>query len=375
MKIKILHSADNHLMDRHLTRIDRADDFRAGMRQFVDKAIELKVNAGILAGDVFNNRRPSPANVQFMAQMHERLKQANIPVYCVRGNHDYTDPNWVTALFAESDAKAGFLGSDYRRYEIPCGEGQISILCLPYMPKDELLAYFKNNPQKADVVVWHGAIKEMTGFPMDSAVSLDELPVNRFRYWALGDIHKRTVVERDGSVLCYPGPTEMCSKDEDLEKSVTLVSIGLTGSVEIEHIPIKTRAMRCYRFTTEEDLENALVELAEIKKTAPNVMVFVRYNRGIPRVFARLSALLDPDKAIIRAEPFNPLAADINEVKKFDAEHCLKPEDFLGEFITPGTELYTLAKALINPEADAKDLVSDYVFKAIQNYENKINKN
>ena len=93
--VRLLHFADLHLGIENYGRIDPATglhtrfaDFVRSFRFVVDLALEERVDAALLAGDVYKTPSPNPTwQREFATQLH-RLHEASIPIVLVVGNHD-----------------------------------------------------------------------------------------------------------------------------------------------------------------------------------------------------------------------------------------------------------------------------------------------
>ena len=93
--MRLLHFADLHLGIENYGRIDPATglhtrfaDFVRSFRFVVDLALEERVDAALLAGDVYKTPSPNPTwQREFATQLH-RLHEASIPIVLVVGNHD-----------------------------------------------------------------------------------------------------------------------------------------------------------------------------------------------------------------------------------------------------------------------------------------------
>jgi hypothetical protein len=92
--VRLLHTADLHL---GLTRYghptasggnSRIDDFALTLDHIADVAIEQKVAAVVVAGDLFNTRREGPQERNAFARFARRLQAAGIALIIVPGNHD-----------------------------------------------------------------------------------------------------------------------------------------------------------------------------------------------------------------------------------------------------------------------------------------------
>ena len=101
---KFLHAADIHL-DSPLKGLDRyegcpSDEIRGATRRALDNlvklAIEEEVAFVLIAGDVYDGDwKDHNTGLWFVRQM-ARLRDARIPVFLIRGNHDAQ--NKMTAL-------------------------------------------------------------------------------------------------------------------------------------------------------------------------------------------------------------------------------------------------------------------------------------
>ncbi len=66
----------------------------AAFNRIIDLAIEHKVDFVVIAGDVFDDTRPSYSDFSLFVSGMERLNESAIPVYFINGNHDpYTSWN------------------------------------------------------------------------------------------------------------------------------------------------------------------------------------------------------------------------------------------------------------------------------------------
>jgi DNA repair exonuclease SbcCD nuclease subunit len=75
-----------HCADLHIGSGDIAEGVNC-LHRMVDEVIGSKADALLIAGDLFDRVVTRPA-VEAAVHAFMRLKRANIPVYCVDGNHD-----------------------------------------------------------------------------------------------------------------------------------------------------------------------------------------------------------------------------------------------------------------------------------------------
>ena len=94
--MKIVHLADTHLGYRALPGIQdpneginqrQADVFQT-WREAIEKAVELKPDAVIHAGDLFDSSRPAPRSLAEALDGFALLRDAGIPAVVIAGNHE-----------------------------------------------------------------------------------------------------------------------------------------------------------------------------------------------------------------------------------------------------------------------------------------------
>ncbi len=104
--MQFLHLADIHLGKQQYNSSDRFDDFSHAFRRAMDLGIENRVDAIVIAGDLFDKATVEPLSYIQAAKTLSRARQAGIPVIAVEGNHDtyfrYRNQiSWLDALAHE----------------------------------------------------------------------------------------------------------------------------------------------------------------------------------------------------------------------------------------------------------------------------------
>lgn len=96
MPFRFIHTADIHL-DSPLRSLamrnpDLAgligDSTRQALAVIIDLCIDERVEALVIAGDLYDGEQTSMKTARFLAAQMGRLHEAGIAVYKVRGNHD-----------------------------------------------------------------------------------------------------------------------------------------------------------------------------------------------------------------------------------------------------------------------------------------------
>jgi DNA repair exonuclease SbcCD nuclease subunit len=352
---KIIHTADNHLRVSQFSRSSRGEDFSKAFLDVVHTAIRRKAGVILVAGDLLDSTRPSPKIIEFLKTVDTLACANGVLILVTSGNHDLTDPHWAKIAGVESRRECGLRIIDNELVTLPNG---LTVYGQPFVPKEKL-AEIRDTLPKADILMFHGMIAELTdGFKSESAIPIAMLPCERYQFIALGDIHHRKYTRVDGCLVGYPGSTELCEAGEEDAKTVTEVTFDngkLVG--EPEFLPVKTRQVLRFFLNTEDDVENALIQ-AETQKSAEPIVLF-EYNAKLTTVPQRFAARLDPTKVLLRPYPMmrDPKVKGLGN----DVRDNLPLVAFLDKFLPPGTAIHTLGAALLLPSANAVELVDRYI--------------
>jgi DNA repair exonuclease SbcCD nuclease subunit len=242
LAFRFVHAADIHL-DSPLRSLALRDPAlaeliggatRRALVNVVDLCLEEQVDALLLAGDLYDGDQTSMKTARFFADQMHRLDQAGTKVFIVKGNHDAASK--ITKQLTLPENVHVFGGrAEFVEIEPACG-APVAIHGLSFAePKApaSLLPRFK--PPVAGAVnigVMHTSLSGSEGHDDYAPCSVAELQASGFRYWALGHIHKRSVVSGSCTVV-MPGNPQGRDINEAGPKSATLVTIGDDGSVEI----------------------------------------------------------------------------------------------------------------------------------------------
>ncbi len=88
MAIRFLHAADVHLGYKQYNSHERYNDFGRAFEHLVDDALARRVDFLLLAGDLFHERSIEPRTLLQAVTHLKRLRDANIRVIAVEGNHE-----------------------------------------------------------------------------------------------------------------------------------------------------------------------------------------------------------------------------------------------------------------------------------------------
>ncbi len=232
--MKFAHLADSHLGYRQYGLLERENDFYDVFDKCVDKIIEEECDFVIHAGDLFEFAKPSPNALLRFQKAFLRLKEANIPVYAIAGNHDSVRRKGAVPpqiLFKD-------LGLILLSPNNPMTSFNGVLICgMPYMPKSNkpsLLEKYKLFEAEAknhivSILVAHQSIDKY--LPFNPELEIGDLPDN-FDYYAMGHIHNYINDAYGKGRLVYPGSSEIWKSDEVGDyskkgKGFAIVEIGV----------------------------------------------------------------------------------------------------------------------------------------------------
>lgn len=371
---KLMHIGDSHLRDAQFARRDRSQDFFQALMWCIDYAATNDIDAIMHTGDIIDQTRPSSNVIKQLRVINERLKELQLTMFVISGNHDATKPHWIDVIRDREDTGPGIRLIDNQQVELYPGKlpepkfemgmprTTLKIHGLPFMSKDQLLEILPEC--EADVVMWHGTVEEFIGFPSETAVRMDELVINmhqRTKLLALGDIHVTEFFEEAGKVVGYCGSTEFCNADRDkTDKFAVIHTFAGDGELEYqgrENIPIPTREIIAVRVMGEDDMESA-IQLIRNSRTE-NPIVFCKFNIEMKDAVGRLKRVLKSDKAIFRSKPFAvPRAPTGNQEVDVDE---MDIADFLYMFLPENSDTYEMAEKLLNPKIHVLDTIDEFI--------------
>jgi exonuclease SbcD len=239
--IKILHTADVHLDSPLRSLALRNSDLRdavaaasrSAFRGLVDFAISEQLSAVLISGDLFDGKERSARTGAFLMAELDRLGDAGIKVFYIKGNHDAENP--ITGTL---DLPAHVHAFDARGGMEPLTD-DIVIHGVSFADRhapDSLLPRFKPPvPGAVNIAMLHSSLGGAVGHDIYAPCSLADLAGMGFDYWALGHIHKRQV-HSAAPWIVMPGTPQGRDIGESGPKSATLLTID-QGRIDISEVP------------------------------------------------------------------------------------------------------------------------------------------
>jgi DNA repair exonuclease SbcCD nuclease subunit len=231
-----IHAADIHL-DSPLHKLDAYEGSpkeelrhatRRAFENLVNLAIDEDVDFLLIAGDLYDGDWKDYNTGLYLVSQLRKLREAEIPVLIVAGNHDAASkitktlrlPDGVT-MFASNKAET----TELKRIGVAVHGRSFSSAATT---KNLAKTYPSPVPGCFNIGLLHTSLNGREGHEPYAPCSLDDLQSKGYNYWALGHAHQREVVLEDPVVL-FSGNTQGRHVRECGPKGCVLVTVDDSG--------------------------------------------------------------------------------------------------------------------------------------------------
>ena len=306
--MRFIHTSDWHL-GRLFNQASLYDDQAYVLQQILAYAIEYKVEAILLSGDIYDRSSPPIQAIQLFDQFLEQLNSAGIRMIMISGNHDSA----VRVGFAAHALERGgiFIKSDLADAVKPVlierAQGKaIHLYGLPYIDPEYVNAFYQLDPATHSYQEAHQFVLDQIPLQADSvnillahcfidgaAISESERQLSvggatavaadtfkSFDYVALGHMHGEQSrsyehIRYSGSILKYS------FSEEKHRKAVTLIEVDEEGAVSWHSLAL--RPLREVR-----TVEGMFADILAAAKIDPQANDYIRV------ILHDTAALLEP---------------------------------------------------------------------------------
>ncbi len=318
--LRFVHTGDLHL-DSPFQGIAQAaperivtalrDATLRSWERIVGLAIEERVDAVLVAGDVFEGaNRTLRAQVAFRDGL-ARLADVGIPSYVVTGNHDPLS-GWEPSVTWPELAWRFGAGETTSRPIIRDGTEVARVHGISYGVRDvtrNLATTFRRDPDEPFAIgLLHANVGGIEGYANYAPCSIGDLVASGMDYWALGHIHRHGVLRAAAPTIVYCGNPQGRDPGEADPRGCYLVSVSTGGSVTPEFRPMDV--VRWQRLTvpiddiaTEEALVQAVGDAIETAATAADLSIVALVTltgRGPMHASLRRTAVLRDVHDVVR---------------------------------------------------------------------------
>ncbi|MGI0019127.1 MAG: metallophosphoesterase family protein [Nitrososphaera sp.] len=266
----VAHISDLHLGYSQFNLEEREEDVYQTFNEAIDISIKEGVGLVILAGDIFHTPRPSGKAVITLANALKKLKEKQIPVVFVLGEHDISRMRDVPFAYIFSN-----LGLARRlKLDEPYTVGDCTIFGADKERRsniDSLVARLQNagcatlSAGKKKILVLHQGLTDLNKFAGE--LNSTDMPAG-FDYYAMGHYHDH--IEKRyanlGGPLVYPGSLDLTPSEgiKEVEKGFALVDMS-GEETSVQFIPLQ---MRRPQFTIKVDFAKMQEGMEDVIKKA-----------------------------------------------------------------------------------------------------------
>ena len=292
-RLRFIHAADLHL-DSPFTGLSAlapevADTLYnatfAAYERIIDLCIAERVDALMVAGDVYDGADRSLRAQRKFVDGLDRLHKAGVCSFVAHGNHDHLS-GWEARLAMPPTCHR--FGPDFEgvpAFQDEPGRAVVHGISYPQRDVTENLVLRLGQVETNGaftVGLLHANVDNDPNHPAYAPCSLNDLVKTGLDYWALGHVHTRRVLNQSTPTIVYPGNPQGRHPNETGARGVYLVDVDDYGNVRLDFRPVDTvrwerLQLDIARMTTEEDLMEALDRcIAEALEKADGRSLVVR---------------------------------------------------------------------------------------------------
>lgn len=348
--MKFLHLSDLHLGKR-VHAFSMLEDQRFVLEQIAQMARAQRVDAVVIAGDIYDKSIPPAEAVGLFDSFFTSLRAEGIPVLAIGGNHDSGERlNFGQTLLARQGVYlAGTFGEVLESVELCDADGcRVQFHLLPWLRPMELrerMGLAESTQQCAvqaaletaewddgarHVLLAHafvtagGALPEQSEseiIPVGGLDAVDAALFDKYDYVALGHLHRAQRLGRD-SVRYAGSPLKYSFSEAKYPKSVPLVTLGARGEAAVELFPLRPKH-----------------EMREIRGRLADVTSDLVVHAGDPEDYLRViltdeEELYDPQGALKEVYP-NLMRLDFDNARTRAADTDGLQEEDVAQKLTP----------------------------------------
>lgn len=275
--MKLIHLSDLHIGKR-VNEISMIEDQEYILQEILEKISDLKPDAILISGDVYDKSVPSAEAVTLFDDFLCSLAAQKLKVFIISGNHDSAERLAFGGRLVEE--KGIYLSPVYNGHIAPITlvdeYGSIHFWMLPFIkpahvkrfyPQETIESYtdacavavrnMKIDPMQRNVLLAHQFVtgsatcdsEEISVGGMDN---VDAAVFSEFDYVALGHIHGPQNIGSERIRYCGT-PLKYSFSESNHQKSITVVDLGEKNTLCVDTVPlIPKHDMRQIRGTYDE---------------------------------------------------------------------------------------------------------------------------
>ena len=259
--MRFLHLSDLHLGKR-VNEFSMLEDQAYILKEILNIIDEQKVEAVLIAGDVYDKVIPSAEAVRLLDDFLTRIAARELPVFLISGNHDSAERVAFGSRLMSSRQiyLSPVFESDVEPITISDRYGEINIYMLPFVkpslvkrvyPEEEIITYqdavnaavqhMQIDTDKRNILLAHQFVTGAARCDSEelSVGGLDDVDASifdGFDYVALGHLHGPQKIGKE--TVRYSGtPLKYSFSEANQKKLVVIVDVEEKGKINIQQIP------------------------------------------------------------------------------------------------------------------------------------------
>lgn len=260
--MRFLHLSDLHLGKR-VNEFSMLEDQAYILKEILNIIDEQKVEAVLIAGDVYDKVIPSAEAVRLLDDFLTRIAARELPVFLISGNHDSAERVAFGSRLMSSRQiyLSPVFESDVEPVTISDRYGEINIYMLPFVkpslvkrvyPEEEIITYqdavnaavqhMQIDTDKRNVLLAHqfvtGAARcDSEELSVGGVDDVDASVFDGFDYVALGHLHGPQKIGKE--TVRYSGtPLKYSFSEANQKKAAVIVDVEEKGKINIQQIPL-----------------------------------------------------------------------------------------------------------------------------------------
>lgn len=325
--VKVLHCADFHIGAERLVLGSRSRTRKAEIRKCFHRILDLcrteQVKLLLIAGDLFDHVNVSRDILEDIRDGIAALSETTVVISS--GNHDPATPDSPYLFEGFWPQNAILFTSQASIVELPklgvrlVGAGFTGTYCYNSLfrqvslPKDSMI----------NIGVLHAELVSDNGRSDYNALSLRQIGNSNLHYLALGHIHKRTKVQKEGNTYyAYSGCPEGQGFDETGDKGVYIGTIS-TDECRMEYRSLCTR--KYIELNVDVSIAVNRQEILEIIRSALRAESGDEYREQLYRI----TLVGEPDEGVVKST--EDIVADLSDIWYLQVKDCTRPRLCLDE--------------------------------------------
>lgn len=260
--MRFLHLSDLHLGKR-VNEFSMLEDQAYILKEILNIIDEQKVEAVLIAGDIYDKVIPSAEAVRLLDDFLTRLAARELPVFLISGNHDSAERVAFGSRLMSSRQiyLSPVFESDVEPITISDRYGEINIYMLPFVkpslvkrvyPEEEIITYqdavnaavqhMQIDTDKRNILLAHQFVTGAARCDSEelSVGGLDDVDASifdGFDYVALGHLHGPQKIGKE--TVRYSGtPLKYSFSEANQKKAAVIVDVEEKGKINIQQIPL-----------------------------------------------------------------------------------------------------------------------------------------